>query len=131
METKPQYGQTLNFNIMTIEQVAQVAHEINKTYCESIGDMSQPSWDNAPDWQITSTINGVNFHLRNPDATPEMSHLNWLSEKQVAGWVYGEIKDSEKKQHPCFCPYNKLPLEQRIKDYLFCQIVHSLKQHIK
>lgn len=115
---------------MTVVQLAQVAHEINKTYCESIGDNSQPSWDDAPDWQRASAIHGVDFHLNNPDATPEMSHLNWLAEKEAAGWVYGEVKDAEKKQHPCFRPYNELPLEQRTKDYLFRQIVHSLKPYI-
>lgn len=33
---------------MTIEDVAQVCHEVNKAYCESIGDNSQPEWDTAP-----------------------------------------------------------------------------------
>lgn len=44
---------------MTKENVAQVAHEINKAYCDSIGGASQPSWENAPEWQQSSAINGV------------------------------------------------------------------------
>jgi hypothetical protein len=115
---------------MTLEQVAQVAHEINKTYCESIGDNTQVSWNDAPQWQKDSAINGVGFHLNNPDATPEASHINWLIEKEEAGWKYGPVKDVEKKEHPCFKPYNELPLDQRTKDYLFRQIVHSLKPYI-
>jgi len=115
---------------MTLENVAQVAHEINKAYCHSIGDNSQPSWENAPDWQKSSAIHGVDFHLNNPDATPEMSHEAWLKEKELDGWKYGPVKDAEKKEHPCFIPYNQLPDEQRSKDYLFRQIIHSLKPYI-
>jgi len=115
---------------MTLENVAQVAHEINKAYCHSIGDNSQPSWENAPDWQKSSAIRGVDFHLNNPDATPEMSHESWLKEKELDGWKYGPVKDADKKEHPCFIPYNQLPDEQRSKDYLFRQIIHSLKPYI-
>ena len=33
---------------MTVQDIARVAHELNKAYCESMGDHSQPDWDNAP-----------------------------------------------------------------------------------
>jgi hypothetical protein len=112
---------------MTITDIAQVAHEINKVYCEAIGDNSQPSWENAPDWQKSSAMNGVNFHLSNPDAGPDASHNNWTKEKVEAGWVYGEVKDENKKTHPCIVPFEQLPKEQKAKDFLFRQVVHSLK----
>lgn len=115
---------------MTIVQIAQVAHEINKAYCESIGDMSQPSWEDAPDWQRASAIHGVDFHLNNPDATPSASHESWFKQKEQDGWKYGPIKDADKKEHPCFVPYDQLPTEQKSKDYLFRQICHSLKPYI-
>lgn len=51
---------------MQKEDIAQVAHELNKAYCESIGDTSQPSWAGAPEWQKSSAIGGVSFHLDNP-----------------------------------------------------------------
>lgn len=112
---------------MTVEKIAQTAHELNKAYCESIGDHSQPSWEDAPEWQKSSAINGVKFHLENPDSTPEDSHKSWLRQKQEEGWTYGLVKDPEKKEHPCFINYDQLPPEQRAKDYLFRQTVHSLK----
>lgn len=115
---------------MTIEQIAQVAHEINKSYCESIGDNSQPSWDDAPEWQKSSAINGVKFHLDNPDAPPSASHDSWLKQKEEEGWKYGAVKDADKKEHPCYVPYDELPTEQKSKDFLFKQIVHSLKPFI-
>jgi hypothetical protein len=115
---------------MTETNIAQIAHEVNKAYCESLGDFSQPTWENAPDWQKSSAITGVNFHIANPDATPEASHESWLKQKTEEGWKYGPVKNPETKEHPCFCPYNELPVEQRSKDYLFRQIIHSLKGHI-
>jgi hypothetical protein len=41
--------------------------------------------------------------------------------------MYGEVKNTETKEHPCFMPYDHLPVEQKSKDYLFKQIVNSLK----
>lgn len=115
---------------MNIDQIAQVAHEVNKAYCEAIGDTSQPSWNGAPEWQKSSAVNGVKFHLDNPEASPSASHESWLKQKEEEGWSYGPIKDPEKKEHPCYIPYDQLPTEQRAKDYLFRQIIHSLKNFI-
>jgi len=115
---------------MTIEQIAQVAHEINKAFCQSVGDDSQPDWEFAPDWQKISEISGVKFHIENPDAKPSSSHENWLKDKEADGWKYGPVKDPIKKEHPCFVPYDELPIEQKSKDYLFKQVVHSLKNQL-
>lgn len=114
---------------MNIEQIARVAHETNRAYCTTIGDYSQPTWDDAPAWQRESAIKGVQFHLdahaKGEIPAPSASHDSWLEEKRRDGWVFGPIKDASKKEHPCFVPYNELPLEQRLKDYLFGGIVAS------
>jgi len=115
---------------MTDYNIAQVAHEINKAYCESIGDMSQPFWEAAPKWQKDSAIAGVKFHLANPDSSPSASHESWMKAKIDEGWIWGPIKNPEKKTHPCMVPYTELPVEQRSKDYLFKQVIHSLKSFL-
>lgn len=115
---------------MTYEQIAKVAHEINKAYCSSIGDESQTSWEDAPQWQRESAVNGVVFHLSNLDAGADASHNNWMKEKIENGWKYGEVKDPENKLHPCIVPFEMLPKEQQAKDYLFRQVVHSLRDYI-
>lgn len=115
---------------MTKLEVAQIAHEINKAFCESIGDRSQLSWDETPQWQRSSAVNGVQFHIDNPNASPSASHESWLKQKTEEGWEYGEVKDVEKKQHPCFRPYDMLPVDQQSKDFLFRQVIHSLKKFI-
>ena len=114
---------------MKTEQIARICHETNRAYCQSIGDNSQPAWEDAPDWQRTSAINGVNFHLSklNDGERPlaSASHESWLKEKLDNGWSYGPVKDPENKKHPCCVPYDQLPLEQRMKDYLFGAIVET------
>jgi hypothetical protein len=108
---------------MEVRAIARLCHEVNKAYCESIGDHSQVSWEEAPEWQQNSAIDGVMFIKASPDTTPEDSHKNWLAHKVNDGWVYGPVKDVEKKEHPCMVPYEELPLEQRVKDYLFRAVV--------
>lgn len=111
---------------MTVKKIARVCHEVNRAFCQSIGDNSQPTWEDAPDWQKESAINGVKFHLANPTAGPDASHVNWLKEKVLSGWVYGEVKDPIAKTHPCIVPYEQLPVEQQSKDYIFRAIIHAL-----
>lgn len=112
---------------MTIAEIAQLAHEVNRAYCASIGDHSQPAWEDAPTWQKDSAINGVQAHMQ-ADLTPEQSHASWLAQKEREGWKYGPVKNPEAKEHPCCVPYDQLPVEQRTKDYLFGAIVKTCLQ---
>jgi hypothetical protein len=111
---------------VTIEDIARACHEVNREYCLALGDDSQNPWAEAPDWQRASAINGVEFHRDHPEAGPEYSHESWLREKAEAGWIFGEVKNPEKKEHPCFIPFNELPTEQKAKDYIFRGLVHAL-----
>lgn len=106
--------------------IANVCHTANAAYCRSLGDESQVAWAEAPVWQRQSACNGVRFHLANPDAGDSASHDSWMAEKLADGWVYGEVKDAEKKTHPCIVPFADLPLQQQFKDTLFRTLVHAL-----
>lgn len=111
---------------MNIEQIAKTCHQVNKAYCESIGDHSQYDWEEAPDWQKKSPIDGVLYYLAHPDSTPSDSHDSWLKEKKADGWVHGLIIDAKLKTHPSLMPFDQLPKEQQTKDVLFITVVRSL-----
>ncbi len=108
-----------------IGDIARICHEVNRIYCESHGDLSQPTWENAPDWQKQSARSGVIHLMTNRDAKPEDSHINWLKDKEADGWVYGPKKDPKFKTHPCMVPYAELPEQRRHKDALFHTIVRG------
>jgi hypothetical protein len=111
---------------MTHEEIARVAHEVNRAYCQALGDTSQPTWDDAPAWQKDSALNGVRLHVSG-DHGPEASHESWMAQKIAEGWIYGEKKDPEAKTHHCLVPFNQLPREQQAKDFLFRAVVHALR----
>lgn len=108
---------------MNVKQIAQIVHETNRAYCQTIGDDSQVAWADAPEWQRESAISGVDGILTGKITRPEESHESWLAEKSRTGWKYGPVKNAETKEHPCFVPYAELPANQQTKDALFFGIV--------
>ena len=111
---------------MQANVIAAICHEANRLYCISIGDHSQPHWEDTPDWQSDSAVKGVQALIDNPDLTPRQLHEAWCLEKFNTGWKYGLVKDPEKKEHPCLVLYDLLPRDQRIKDHIFHNIVKAM-----
>lgn len=112
-----------------VELTAEVCHEFNKKYCETLNDFSQQHWYDAPEWQKQSVMNGVVFYMNNPETTPEESHNDWCRNKVKDGWVYGEVKDADAKTHPCLVDYNELPVDQRTKDIIFSICVKNMLKY--
>ena len=108
------------------EMIARVAHEVNRAFCEANGDTSQCKWQDAPEWQRKSALNGVENFLANPGVTPEETHNHWMEHKIEQGWRLGPVKDETRKEHPSMVPYDELPLEEKVKDYLFRGVVQAL-----
>jgi hypothetical protein len=114
---------------MNVTDIARVAYEANRAYCATIGDYSFQTWELAPAWQRQTNIKGVRFHLETLRGgavpAPSASHDSWLEEKKREGWRYGPVKRADLKEHPCFRPYDELPADQRLKDYLFSAVVKA------
>ena len=117
---------TVNID-QSVVDIATVCHQANKAWCESVGDNTQKDWEAAEQWQRDSAIEGVEFKLNHPDAGHDSQHNAWVDSKLRDGWVYGEIKDAEKKTHPCIVSFEQLPEFQQKKDALFGAIVTALK----
>lgn len=110
---------------IAIEDVAKIAHEVNRAWCEYNEDMSQERWEDAPEWQRKSAINGAAFHRENPSAGNDNSHNSWMAEKLADGWKYGPVKNPDTKEHPCIVPFSELPRDQQFKDQLFRTICRA------
>ena len=113
-----------------LDTIARVCHEVNRAYCQALGDDSQPAWDEAPEWQRSSARMGVDLHLMG-DFGPEASHISWMNQKLDEGWKYGPVKNPEAKEHPCIVPFAELPREQQAKDYIFRAVVHALRDWVR
>lgn len=111
---------------MNLHDMCKVAHETNRLFCEFNEDFSQPTWENAPDWMIEATYDSVATLIENPHYSSKEEHDRWKQAKLDDGWVYGEVKDAEKKTHPCLVEYDELPRDQKFKDYLRSEIVRIL-----
>ena len=113
---------------LTIEQVAQVAHEANRAFCATLGDLSQVPWSEAPDWQKTSALHNAEYHLANPGDAVDASHSHvvWMKDKLDAGWKWGPVKKPELLEHPDLVPFDQLSLSAQAKDVLFRSVVLSL-----
>jgi len=114
--------------LTNVMKIAHIAYEVNAAFCRSLGDNSQPAWEDAEEWQRKKFINGVIFHLHDPEATPGAIHENWLIQKEGDGWGFGEVRDPENKEHPSMLPFVDLPMEQKAKEYIFAQLVRSVAE---
>lgn len=115
-----------SMNVIAVYDTARICHEANRALCLMVGDTSQLLWDDAPQWQRLSAIDGVTLIATNPEITSEALHNAWMAHKRQGGWVYGFEKDVALKTHPCMLPYDQLPEFQRRKDKLFLAIVRAM-----
>jgi hypothetical protein len=94
------------------ELLARLAHLCWRCYQMGAGQAhNDPTFDN-----IESQKNGWKFFHKNPGATSEDNHKNWMDHKLALGWKYALVKSIEKKEHPDLVPYAELPEVERAKD---------------
>lgn len=43
-------------------------------------------------------------------------HEVWSQNRMNEGWVYGPVRNDEKKETPCLVPYEELPEEEKAYD---------------
>jgi len=44
------------------------------------------------------------------------THEVWAQQRIADGWQYGEMRDDERKLHPCLVPYEELPESEKEYD---------------
>ena len=106
--------------------IAAVCHEAMRQFRAALCEPPLPAWSEADEDMRASTLEGVRFRLENPDAPVSAQHDQWFKNRTEAGWVYGKVKDTERKKHPSLVPYRQLPMSEKQKDRLFAAIVGAL-----
>lgn len=114
----------VNYAELTDIQIAQVVHEANRALQIVLGETPTGHWMEIDQAMRMSAVDGVENVI--DGATPPENHANWMNFRSKQGWTYGPVKDPEAKTHPCMVPYEYLPQQQKLKDYLFSAIVHAL-----
>lgn len=113
-----------------VYNTAMTAHAVNRAYIAATGGAIPPEWDETTEAHKQSLITGVNAHFADDNLDAAESHKLWLEHKQREGWQWGPEKDEQLRLHPCFLPYDQLPREQQVKDYLFKAVCTAAKKHI-
>ena len=76
--------------------------------------------------QFEAVIERQTGPSRSADA--EALHEDWVRAYEKMGWVYGPVRDTQKKTHPDMVPYNELGQLERDKDEVFvalCEIARK------
>ena len=115
---------------MRVLDIAEIAHEVNRAYCEAAGEEPPPHWGQAPQWQRDSALSGVQSYLQNDGLSPRDMHECWRSYREHEGWVYGDLEDFSCRRHPNMLRYDDLPQEQKVKDRLFYAVAKSLRRFL-
>ncbi len=56
----------------------------------------------------TSNVELSNEILELSERLAKNVHEVWAAGRIADGWSYGEVRDDERKLHPCIVPYNEL-----------------------
>ena len=104
----------MNKNELTREEfMANIRHITRVAYQIAV---QQPFNEKIDQYQFESLIDGIRYQDKHPDNTPLQNHENWMKKKESQGWVYGDVKDFDKKTHPDLVPFNELPIVEQLKD---------------
>lgn len=63
--------------------------------------------------------------------TPEAAHDSWWRAYEEMGWVYGPVRDTEKKTHPDMVPFADLEQREQDKDAVFLALVAIARDWIR
>jgi len=104
-------SETINIDLSTKQAalvIDRVVEEMNKL-------LGEPHYQN-----LESTERGI--ETATLGNSPEQCHGQWCAQRRMEGWKYGEVKSKDALTHPCLVPYDKLPVQQKMKDCVMIAI---------
>lgn len=107
-------------------KIAQECHRLNNELMLTNGEIQ-----NAADWSELDShtkfmnLKSVKKILDNPDITAKDIHDEWMKNKMLDGWTYGEVKDANLKTHPLIIDFELLNDVDKMKDQIFIDVVNK------
>jgi hypothetical protein len=98
---------------LTILELAQIAHEMNRVYCQLSGDDSVQPWEKATQVQRKGMIFGVVHQLRMPGADTTSLHRGVM------------------RENASIPKFDEMPHSYKAKTVLFAELVKLLKPFVK
>lgn len=109
-----------------VRYAAPIVHETLGVWSAANRQPRYPAWEIAPDWMKEATYESVTFVLDHPGSSDSLHHDQWMQKKIEDGWVWGPVKDGDKKTHPMLVAFEDLPIFERKKDALVKALVLEL-----
>lgn len=82
--------------------------------------------DQLPDIARRRLFEAVDMIAGGQIESPQGLHENWLKDRYLDGWTYGEVLDREKKTSPLLKEWEDLEPHERIKSVISYDIASSL-----
>lgn len=102
-----------------LERIARTAHEVNRAYCQELGEDAHPEWSLIAGDEREQVRVAVRCVLDGTYVSLEDQHEAWKERRLAAGWTWGPIKDVADKKSPALVSWERLPEEQRAKCAIF------------
>lgn len=112
--------------IKFIDELARVAYTIARAYTVKNDDPKFPAWEQLDYLDSEYAREGVEVYLAAPDEGADAWHNLWFEQMKANGFKYGKKYDAQKKTHPMFLKFNRLPLNKQNSDIIFHAAVRAL-----
>lgn len=122
----------MNFEkYLRLIEVAKECHIANNALMVSNGEIENPvDWNELDTHTKNINLASVLKIYDYPNLTAEDIHDEWMLNKIDDGWVYGEVKDVERKTHPLICDFDSMNDIDKMKDQIFIDKVNSRRNYI-
>jgi hypothetical protein len=119
---------------LTTEQIAHAAFHSLSYYAQSNGvPLHESVWSSLSDEMRQHYVSKVAYFTQtaaNPNGYEECAKMHdlVLEVKLKNGWSWGETYSEDARTDPNLLPYRALPMHEKVKDFLFRNVVISLLQ---
>jgi serine phosphatase RsbU (regulator of sigma subunit) len=141
---KQQKGQEKNIYLSWIHKPGEGISQNTSDFEDLDTEIKSSNLDNA--YHIPAKLLSIGFkirpvkkgfkpvalHLNNEEVETmaRVEHVRWCWDKILKGWLYGNVKDSNKKIHSSIIPYEELSESEKEKDRELVRLIPALLQDI-